>query len=275
MTISASQARMRTRAFDQPFDSIAPDYDRLFTHSEVGKVQRTQVARQFERCFAPGSHVLELNCGTGEDAISLARRGVKVSAYDASMEMIRIANQKLRNESHPLEVKFSILQNESLTLLGETYDGALSNFGGLNCSMDWECVADGLARLVRPGGHVLLCVLGRLCLWEMLYYLLRGRLDKALRRTRKGASIACVDGRFLKVVYPSVHQIEQCFSSGFRLREWRGVGVFVPPSYCESIFSQRRRVLGLLALLDSKFGHLPGVRCWGDHVLLDFVRLPA
>jgi ubiquinone/menaquinone biosynthesis C-methylase UbiE len=275
MTASVSQSILQTAVSTEPFDSIALDYDRVFTNSAIGKAQRSQVSRQIERCFAPGNHVLELNCGTGEDALGLARCGVKVSAYDASPEMIRIANRKLRSGSLSSNVQFSVLRNEHLFRLEGLFDGAVSNFAGLNCSLDWTSIADELARLVKPGGHVLLCVLGPRCLWEMVYYLLRGRFRKAFRRVRRGPSIARIDGTYLNVIYPSVNAARQLFSPGFLLCGWRGVGVFVPPSYCESHIQKRKGVLSLLASLDLLLAHLPGVRGWGDHILLDFVRRTA
>ena len=275
MKASVIDSIAQATAVTEPFDSIALDYDRVFTYSTIGKAQRFQVARQVERCFAPGSHVLELNCGTGVDALALARRGVRVSACDASPEMIRIANRKLSSEPLSSNVQFSVLRNEQLFQLEGIYDGAFSNFAGLNCSLDWKSIADDLARLVKPGGHLLLCVLGRTCLWEMVYYLLRGRFRKAFRRASRGPSIARIDGTALKIIYQSVREARQLFSSGFQLYGWRGVGVFVPPSYCEPRLPRKIRVLSLLVALDLWFAHLPGVRCWGDHILLDFVRRAA
>jgi ubiquinone/menaquinone biosynthesis C-methylase UbiE len=275
MTASIVQSVAQATAVTEPFDSIALDYDRVFSYSAIGKAQRFQVSLQLERCFASGSHVLELNCGTGEDALALARSGVNVSAYDASAEMVRIANLKLNSEPLSSKVHFSVLRNEQLFQLEGIFDGAFSNFAGLNCSLDWKSIADELARLVKPGGHLLLCVLGRTCLWEMVHYLLRGRFRKAFRRASRGPSIARIDGTSLKIIYPSVREARQLFSSGFQLCGWSGVGVFVPPSYCEPHVLGQRRLLSLLASLDSWFAHLPGVRCWGDHILLDFVRRPA
>jgi len=275
MTASVNQSIVQPTALAEPFDSVALDYDRLFTNSSIGQAQRAQVSREIERCFFPGSNVLELNCGTGEDALALARRGVRVSAYDASAEMIETANRKLTNEPLSSQVQFSVLRNEHLSRLEGSFDGVLSNFGGLNCSLDWAHIADELARLVKPGGHVLLCVFGRKCLWEMVYYLLRGRFRKAFRRVRRGPSVVCVDGTFFNIIYPSVTEARRLFSPSFLLCEWRGVGVFVPPTYCEPLMQGRRRVFGLLPSLDLTLAHLPGVRCWGDHILLDFVRRSA
>ena len=56
-----------------PFDGMAADYDRAFTASAVGKLMRSAVQRRLDVAFKPGERVLELNCGTGEDAIYLAR----------------------------------------------------------------------------------------------------------------------------------------------------------------------------------------------------------
>ena len=67
-----------------PFDALAADYDRSFTASAIGQRMRAAVWRRLDTAFAPGERVLELNCGTGEDAVHLAERGVRVLATDVS-----------------------------------------------------------------------------------------------------------------------------------------------------------------------------------------------
>ena len=42
--------------------------------------------------FTPGQSILEINCGTGIDALHLASRGVRVDAFDAAPGMIARAN---------------------------------------------------------------------------------------------------------------------------------------------------------------------------------------
>ena len=71
-----------------PFDLLAPDYDKTFTNSTIGRILREAVWTEFESCFLPDQHILELGCGTGEDACFLARRGVRVLAVDHSLEMV-------------------------------------------------------------------------------------------------------------------------------------------------------------------------------------------
>ena len=55
MTASVNQSIVQPTALAEPFDSVALDYDRLFTNSSIGQAQRAQVSREIERCFSPGS----------------------------------------------------------------------------------------------------------------------------------------------------------------------------------------------------------------------------
>ena len=68
--------------------------------------QRDAVWKILTNTFNANDNILELNCGTGEDAIFLAGRGVSVFACDASQQMIARAEQRLSRESTPLPVVF-------------------------------------------------------------------------------------------------------------------------------------------------------------------------
>ena len=81
---------MQARAFDE----LAADYDATFSDSALGKTLRSLVWARLEQIFRPSQRVLELGCGTGVDALALARRGVEVVAIDASQGMIQVARQK-------------------------------------------------------------------------------------------------------------------------------------------------------------------------------------
>jgi len=70
------------------FDTLADDYDTAFTGSVLGRALRELVWVRMDRLFKPGERILELGCGAGEDAVHLARRGVHVTALDASARMI-------------------------------------------------------------------------------------------------------------------------------------------------------------------------------------------
>ena len=73
------------------FDEIAPRYDEVWTRSPIGRLQRDAVWRRLDDLFHPGEKLLDLGCGTGEDALHFMSRGMQVSGIDASPEMVRIA----------------------------------------------------------------------------------------------------------------------------------------------------------------------------------------
>jgi ubiquinone/menaquinone biosynthesis C-methylase UbiE len=255
------------------FDRIADDYDQVFTDSLVGRAQRDAVWKVLRRTFRRGDKILELNCGTGEDAIFLSRNGVSVTALDASRQMIARARHRLHNLAH-LPVVFRELPTERIGELhpGTQYDGAISNFSGLNCIADLAAVAASLANLVQPGGRLVLCFSTRFCLIEILYYLTLGQWRKALRRC-KGFAEVIVDGVQFTVYYPTLRRICQSFAPNFQLYSCTGIGVTVPPSYLEAWARRHPRLFALLRRLEEQLATLPILRSSGDHVLLCFEKV--
>ena len=54
-----------------PFEAMAATYDRDFTERPIPARMRRAVWRRLDAAFPPGRRVLELGCGTGEDALFL------------------------------------------------------------------------------------------------------------------------------------------------------------------------------------------------------------
>jgi ubiquinone/menaquinone biosynthesis C-methylase UbiE len=256
------------------FDSLAATYDDLFTRSMIGRAQRDAVWDALLDTFEPGAHILELNCGTGEDALFLAQHCVSVVACDASEKMIQTARQRMQTEDPEAPIEFVVLPTEQLWKLrrGELFDGAFSNFSGLNCVADLHRTARDLASLVTMGAPVLVCLSTRFCLSEMIWYLLHGQVRKAFRRF-SGVATARVGEFTVKVQYPTLRAMKRMFSSHFILRSCTGIGVAVPPSYVEPIMRKYPRVLNLLSRIDKRIARLPWFRTIGDHMLLHFERV--
>ena len=107
------------------FNQLAKRYDDLFTKSLIGRAQRNAVWDVLERTFRPGDRILELNCGTGEDALFLASKGVSVVACDASEEMIDCARQRHSIEAPNASVMFGSVPIEQIADLRteHTFDG--------------------------------------------------------------------------------------------------------------------------------------------------------
>lgn len=258
------------------FDTLAESYDELFTWSSIGRAQRGIVWRALESAFHSGNRILELNCGTGEDALFLSRRGVSVVACDASVRMIEVAQKRRSSEAPESAIHFQNLRIEGLSQMKSAapFDGILSNFSGLNCVEHLGPVASDLASLTRPGAPVLICLSTRFCFWEVVWFALHAQPRKALRRVR-GKSIARVANHSVQVWYPTIRSVRRSFAPWFRLKSFRAVGLTVPPSYVRSRAITHPKVISQLEKIDRTFGRLPFFRAAGDHVFLHFERVPS
>src|SRR5665213_102461 len=101
------------------FDSLAANYDALWTGTAIGMSQRHAVWGRIDSLFQQGDLVLDLGCGTGEDALHLGSRGIQVYAIDASAAMVGIARERGVN-AHRSTV-------EALANLEGEFNGVLSN----------------------------------------------------------------------------------------------------------------------------------------------------
>ncbi len=255
------------------FDRLADSYDCVFTDSLIGQAQRKQVWSVMDRMFTTGQRILEINCGTGVDALHLAQRGVHVTASDSSPRMVEVCRERISKGILPGSLTFRVLPIESVEeLRGEgPFDGALSNFAGVNCVSDLAYLGRQLAALLRPGAKALICIFGRYCVWEVIWYAAQAEFGKAFRRLQDGA----VHTRLGHIRYYSVHEVKQSFAPHFRLLGSRGIGVAVPPSYLEPLALRFPFALQQAAKIDAWVQHIPIFRCCGDHILLTFERYPS
>jgi SAM-dependent methyltransferase len=256
------------------FDTIADSYDSLFTSSLIGRSQRSAVWGKAKTVFHAGDHVLELNCGTGVDALFLASLGVTVTACDASPAMIEQARTRKALENPLALIEFHSLCTERLHELSvdARFDGMFSNFSGLNCVPKLSALAQFLADRLYPGAHLLLCLSTRFCAWEILHYLIHGKVRKALRRCR-GVSPAKMGSHSFPVYYPTVRSLLRNFGPGFRLRSLTGIGIAVPPSYMESWARRHESFFRSCETFDRLTQNWPGFRVLGDHMLLHLERV--
>jgi SAM-dependent methyltransferase len=225
------------------FDAVAPTYDAEFTDTRLGRWLRARVWRHLT--FAPGSHVLEIGCGTGEDAAWLGRRGVSVLATDVSPAMLTVAAQK----TNGLPVAFARQDAANLTVDG-IFEGAFANFGVLNCVSDLACLAERLP--LRTGGTFVAVVMGPFCLWETAWYALHGDIQRATRRWRPAT--ASIGGADLPLWYPSPRHLTAAFKPRFALRHCEGLGTLLPPSYLSGLVDRWPTAFAWLARHDSRLG---------------------
>jgi ubiquinone/menaquinone biosynthesis C-methylase UbiE len=237
------------------FDRVASSYQTLWSGTPAGEMQRAAVWRFIEPLFPAGSRILDIGCGVGDDALAFEARGVHIIGIDGSSEMVRIARDR--------GIDASLRRAEDLDSLDESFDGILSNFGALNCVESLAALREPLARLTHPGGWLAICLMGRVCGWETIWYLLRGDRARATRRWSGEASSSVAP----RVFYPTIATVRRAFAPKFILHSWHGIGLAVPPSYVTALSPG---AIQRLATLDRRLTSLPLLRALGDHRLLLF-----
>ena len=250
------------------FDTIASDFDARFGSWASVAAQRRAVREELAKAFAPGTSLIEIGGGTGEDALWLAERGRRVLMTDISPRMVQRARAKFASHA---ALRAQVAAAEDLGELGgELFDGVFSNFAALNCVEDFAPVARGLAGLVRPGGSAILVVFGRYCPGEWIVELLRDRPGAMFRRFRRSPVPARLGGNGFAVRYFTTAELVSAMAPWFEFSGRRGIGVFVPPSAAEPWITGHPRLLMGLETLDRRLsGPLAAL---GDHVLHRFVR---
>jgi hypothetical protein len=184
--------------------------------------------------------------------------------------MVQIARQKVVQADLAGQVQVQQLALEHLhELEALPFDGALSNFGGLNCVADVGTVAHALARHLRPGAVAVLCVMGPMVPWEWLWFLALGQPAQAFRRLHSGGVV----WRGLTIRYPSIRTLQRSFAPAFRLQRVSAIGALVPPPYTERWTTRHAWLLERLNQWERRLETLPPLPWLADHYLVELARL--
>ena len=267
-TLSASAAA---------FDAIASRYDDMFSAAAnpLIAMMRARVFRAVDRHLDAPSTVLELGCGTGEDALALVERGHRVVACDPAPSMIETARAKVAAAGRRDAVEFIHGPIEEIAdrwpARGQAVDGVFSNFAPLNCEPSLAPLRLLLERALRRGGRVIAVVLPQICPLEVALFMARAQPRTALRRFRREA-IADVEGRRFAMKYYGAADFDRALGPGFRRIETRSLGLVLPPLALGNALGAVPGLLAVLGALEDRLAGLPGLRRMGDHVLFVYER---
>jgi len=259
------------------FDAVAGGYDAAYGpegNAVMGWLRQESLAL-LQETFPPGSRLLEIGCGTGEEALVLARAGRTVLATDVSPGMAARTLAKARAAGLVDRVTALALPAGRLGALHPAlpFDGAYASFGGLNCEPDLAGLADALARLLRPGAVFVCSVMARWCPFEIGWFLLHGRPRTAFRRLRRGWQPVPVAGPAgvrvtVPVRYLSVRDVTGTFAPVFALERALSLPLLLPPPYLDDLFRRRRALFGRVEGLERWLRERWPLRLLGDHVAL-------
>ena len=142
--------------------SNQPDWHKIAEKFDLWLTHIQPVGDEMLNAFQPksGDKILDVASGTGEPALTLARRreDVSIIGVDAAEGMINVAQSKVNNEA--LEnISFSVMPAEKLSLDDNSVDHVICRFG----VMLFDDPLTGLKeiyRVLKPGGQFVIAVWG-------------------------------------------------------------------------------------------------------------------
>jgi ubiquinone/menaquinone biosynthesis C-methylase UbiE len=250
---------------------VFDDYDRDNT---IIHYKRSRVRDHVLRFLPPKSHILELNSGTGTDAIFFAEQGHTVHATDISEGMQKKLKEKIAYQGLTDKISAELCSFTELISLKKRgpYDLIFSNFAGLNCTRELDKVLRSFGPLLKQGGQVTLTILPPFSIWES-GLLFRGRARTAFRRflsRRKGAP-AHVEGFNFRCWYYNASYVKQIMAAeSFEFLGHEGLCTIVPPSYIEHFAERHPRSWRFLSRLEDKWKSKWPWRNIGDYYIISF-----
>lgn len=260
---------------DTPFSTVAEAFSRTaekydafaLDHPHLTRL-RNKVYAHVERFFPHGVRVLELNAGTGIDAVALAQRGYHVHATDIAPGMLqrlqgKVAQLGLDDRVTAQQCSFTDLAQ----VQGAPFDAVFSDLGGLNCVADLAPIVADLPRVLRPGGIVTWVLMPPVCLWEMAE-LFRSNFRLAFRRFAPNGTRSHLEGLHFNVYYFTPHQALAYFGADYELLALEGLSVITPTAESKNLALRFPALYRTLSWFDDRLSTRWPWRGWGDFYIL-------
>jgi ubiquinone/menaquinone biosynthesis C-methylase UbiE len=253
MTMSEMIIAENERSAADAFSAQSLIFDEYSASNTIIQYKRARVREHVEQYLPSGSSILELNAGTGEDALYFAGKGHRVHATDIAEGMLKILGEKVDRAASGRVTK-ELCSFTSLDRLGNKgpYDLIFSDFAGLNCTDELDRVLRSCTNLLKPGGLLTLVLLPRFCCWETLL-LFKGKWKTAFRRFSgsKGAR-SHVEGYYFRCWYYNPSYVKAALQDSFETVGLEGLCTLVPPSYIEGFAEKHPRLYAFLCRREAR-----------------------
>lgn len=267
------KAAQQRASVNRGFSKQSVGYDKADRVNIILQDLRKQVYSHIEGFIKSPAQILELNAGTGIDAVHLASLGHAVHATELSDGMITKIREKVSLHSLSDRLTCQQLSYEEIDRVdGRDYDLVFSNFGGLNCIQNLSRVTRHLPLVLKAEGYVTWVIMPPVCPWEILWFA-KGKVKQAFRRFRKNGVTAHLEGEYFQTYYHSLADIRRALGPSFKLKRCEGLAALSPPPHSQ-LPVMHPRLYQLLRNADALVKDSFPFNRWADHLIVTFQYLP-
>lgn len=258
------------------FDLASEEYDFTIKKNFINTWVRERSISILTDYLKPNDTVIEIGCGTGEEAIRVCKFVNKIVAIDISEKMIELLQRKIRamkliGKIIPLRLSAAEVIKVRNILPNGSARVAYSFNGALNCEPKINLFIEGLANLIEPNGYFICSIRNSLCLSEAVSHAIVMQFTKMNPRKKQPIMVS-VGGIDIPAIYYSPRRFAKLFSKHFNVRKIIALPAFLPPAYLSNYYIRVRRFASILERLENILADKEPFRNFGDQTLFVFQR---
>lgn len=246
-------------------DNIAESYDDILNKNRFSEILRPIFHKILMRNVQHGNNILDLGCGTGEDALFLAQKEVNVTGVDISPKMIEIARNKSAYKDFKKNLQFFCSDMESfLQKNTNKFDAIISNFNAVNYVRNLKSFSASASTALNEDGKLIFTVLNKLSVSEVFYNFLRLNFKRSWKAVFKRKELLITD---LNIYFPGA--FGDFFKDQFRVKRITGIGIFIPPHNLTGMYNKLSFSMPFLIWLEKLIASVFPFYCFSDHYIIE------
>jgi demethylmenaquinone methyltransferase/2-methoxy-6-polyprenyl-1,4-benzoquinol methylase len=155
------------------FATIARRYDLINDLQSFGLHRRWKRRVAELAAVKPGQCALDLCCGTGDLALTLAQLGAEATGLDFSSQMLEVAETRRQKNSKLKVQSLKFIQGDAqqIPFPDNSFDIVTVGYGLRNLT-SWETGLDEMLRVAKPGARLIVLDFGKPAnaLWRVIYF---------------------------------------------------------------------------------------------------------